>query len=87
MQDSESNTLTTELFRPPQTTSLICDWYFSVAAHQTVNVDPFPRTELRGAGTLTLDVLYHTIPHELCRCEVKDVHGLQSFVSTHSEKR
>ena len=35
---------------------------------------------------LTLYVLYHTIPHELCRCEVKDVHSLQSFVSTYSEK-
>ena len=35
---------------------------------------------------LTLDVLYHTIPHQLCRCEVKDVHGLQSFVSTRSEE-
>ena len=35
---------------------------------------------------LTLSVLYHTIPHELCRCLVKDVHGLQSFVSTHSEE-
>ena len=31
-------------------------------------------------------LLYHTIPHELCRCEVKDVHGLQSFVSTHCEE-
>ena len=36
--------------------------------------------------SLTLHVLYHTIPHELCRCQVKDVHGLQSFVSTHSEE-
>ena len=35
---------------------------------------------------LTLKVLYHTIPHQLCRCEVKDVHCLQSFVSTHSEE-
>ena len=26
------------------------------------------------------------IPHELCRCEVKDVHDLQSFVVTHSEE-
>ena len=30
---------------------------------------------------LTLNVLYHTIPHQLCRREVKDVHGLQTFVS------
>ena len=36
---------------------------------------------------LTFNVLYHTIPHKLCRCEVKDVHGLQSFVSTHSGKK
>ena len=36
--------------------------------------------------TLTLNVVYHTIPHELCRCEVKDVHSLQSFVLTHSEE-
>ena len=36
---------------------------------------------------LTLNVLYHNTPHQLCRCEVKDVHGLQSSVSTHSEKR
>ena len=35
---------------------------------------------------LTLHVLYHTISHQLCQCEVKDVHGLQSFVSTHSEE-
>ena len=35
---------------------------------------------------LTLHVLYHTVAHQLCRCEVKDVHGLQSFVSTHSEE-
>ena len=31
---------------------------------------------------LTLNVLCHTIPHDLC--EVNDVHGLQCFVSTHS---
>ena len=37
-------------------------------------------------GCLTINVQYHTIPHELCRCQVKDVHGLQSFVSTHSEE-
>ena len=36
---------------------------------------------------LTLNVLYHTIPHKLFRCELKDAYGLQSFVSTHSEKR
>ena len=35
---------------------------------------------------LTLNVLCHTIPHKLCSWEVKDVHGLQSFVSTHSEE-
>ena len=35
---------------------------------------------------LTLHALYHTIPHELYACEVKDVHSLQSFVSTHSEE-
>ena len=35
---------------------------------------------------LTLNVLYHTIPHKLCRCEMKDVHSLQSFISTHSEE-
>ena len=34
----------------------------------------------------TLNVLYHTTPHELCGCEVKDVHSLQSLVSTHSEE-
>ena len=39
------------------------------------------------AAVLTLNVLYHTIPRELCRCEVKDVHGLQSFVSTQSDKK
>ena len=37
-------------------------------------------------NVLTLNVLYHTIPYQLCGCEVKDVHGLQSFVSTHSEE-
>ena len=31
-------------------------------------------------------MLYQTIPYELCRCEMKDVHGLQSFISTHSEE-
>ena len=30
---------------------------------------------------LTLAVLYHTMPHTPCRFEVKDVHGLQCFVS------
>ena len=35
---------------------------------------------------LTLNVLYHTIPHKLWRWVVTDVHGLQSFVSTHSEE-
>ena len=33
-----------------------------------------------------LFALYHTIPHKLFGCEVKDVHGLQSFISTHSEE-
>ena len=33
-----------------------------------------------------LNDLYHTIPHRLCRCQVKDVHSLQSCVSTHSEE-
>ena len=33
-----------------------------------------------------LNVLYHTIPHQLCGCQGRDVHGLQSFVSTHSEE-
>ena len=37
-------------------------------------------------GCLTLHVLYHTIPHELCRCQVKDVHSLQSFTSTWFEE-
>ena len=37
-------------------------------------------------GRLTLNVLHHTIPHGLCRGEVKYVHGLQSFISTHSEE-
>ena len=35
---------------------------------------------------LTLNVLYYTIPHELCRCQVKDEHSLQSFILTHSEE-
>ena len=35
--------------------------------------------------SLTLNFLYHTIPHELFRCKVEDVYGLQSFISTHSE--
>ena len=35
---------------------------------------------------LTLNILYHTIPHELCGCRGKDVHGLQSFVLTQSEE-
>ena len=36
--------------------------------------------------SLALNVLYYTSPHQLCRWEVKDVHGLQSFL-THSEER
>ena len=36
--------------------------------------------------SLTLNLLYHTTPRKLCRCEVRDVHSLQSFVSTHSEE-
>ena len=36
---------------------------------------------------LTPNFLYNTIPHGLCRCEAKDGHSLQSFVSTHSEKK
>ena len=35
-------------------------------------------------GTLKVNVLYHTMPHKLCGCEVKDAHSIQSFVSTHS---
>ena len=47
--------------------------------------------ELRSGHVVALtlnrdNVIYQAIPHELCRCEVKDVHGLQSFVSTHSEE-
>ena len=30
-------------------------------------------------GYLTLNVLYHTAPHLLCRFEVKDMQGLQCF--------
>ena len=44
------------------------------------------RPQAKNRRPLTLNVLYHTIPHQLCRCEVKDAHGLQSFVSTHSEE-
>ena len=40
-------------------------------------------TDTRG---LRLNVLYHTIPHELCTCEVKDVHRSQGFALTHSEE-
>ena len=40
----------------------------------------------RNEQILSLNVLYHTIPHKLCRCEAKDVYGLQSFVSTHTEE-
>ena len=36
--------------------------------------------------SLILNVLCHTIPHTLCRCEVKDVHSLQNFVLTFSEE-
>ena len=36
-------------------------------------------------SSLTLDVLYHTMPHTPCRFEVNDVHSLQCFVWTHSE--
>ena len=43
--------------------------------------------EEEDASDLTLNVQNHTIPHELCRCQVKDVNGLQSFVLTHSEEK
>ena len=36
---------------------------------------------------LTLNDLYHIIPHELCRCQVKDVHALQSFVLIQCEEK
>ena len=45
-----------------------------------------PEIHSHVAGTFTLNVLYHTFPRELCRCEVKDVHCLQSFISTHCEE-
>ena len=56
-----------------QMASLICNFCLSVAA-------------CTSHCELTLNVLYHTIPHQLCRSEVKDVHDLQSFVLTHSEE-
>ena len=34
---------------------------------------------------LTLNVLYHAMPHKLCRFKVKDAHCWQSFALTHSE--
>ena len=37
--------------------------------------------------SLTLNVLYLTIPQELCRCEAKGVHGFTELISTHSEKK
>ena len=37
--------------------------------------------------SLTLHVLYLTIPQELCRCEAKGVHGFTELISTHSEKK
>ena len=30
---------------------------------------------------LTLDVLYHTMPHTPCRFEVNDVHSLMSYTT------
>ena len=38
-------------------------------------------------NTLTLDVLYHIMPHTPCKFEVKDVHSVQCYVSVHSEGR
>ena len=35
---------------------------------------------------LAPNVLHYTVPHKLCKCEVKDVYSLQSFISTHSEE-
>ena len=35
---------------------------------------------------LTLNVLCRAIPHQLCRCQVKDVHDLNSFISTDFEE-
>ena len=52
-----------------------------------VKVDLSLRYALIAVGLLTRNVLHCTIPHELCGCGVKDVHGLQSFVSTHSGKK
>ena len=46
--------------------------------NEQMNVLTFLRLEDQyyNVLTLSLNVLYHTIPHKLCRCEVKDVHGL-----------
>ena len=34
---------------------------------------------------LTLTVLHHTIPHKLCRSEMKGMHSVQCFSSTDSD--
>ena len=34
---------------------------------------------------VTLNILQQTIPHTLCRFEMKDMHGLQCFSSTDSD--
>ena len=36
-------------------------------------------------SSLTLNVLYHTIPHELCRFEMKDMHGFQCVSSVDAD--
>ena len=43
-------------------------------------------TSIRTLILINLNVLYHIIPYKLCGCEVKDVHSLQSFVSTNCEE-
>ena len=54
--------------------------------HQT-KIASFPGSlNTSNRSFFTLNVLYHTMPHKLCGCEEKHVHGVQCFVQTHSEE-
>ena len=54
--------------------------------HCTLEVDPPTRTAVGDfLAASTFDILYHTIPYQLCRFELWGVRSLQSFIFTHPE--
>ena len=65
-----------------------CDWARQRVQSKSVRFHVCASEQNNGNNDIKLLMsYYHTIPHKLCGCEVKDVHSLQSFASTHSEER